>query len=188
MCGRYEFDPESGSPAVQRLLGRLRGKWPDLMPVAGKREVCPGEKVAALVAGEGAKAALLPLQWGMVAGNRLVINARAETVASRPMFREAFRGRRCALLATGFYEWSPAPEHKKVLFRLQGAQEMCLAGIYDADGRFAVVTLPAEAPVAAIHPRMPLVLHLSDLVRWLTDETYARHRLLSGSPPLAAIE
>lgn len=184
MCGRYEFDPESGSPAVRKLLEKVRVAWPDLVPVAGKREIGPGEEVAALADDGGPKATLRRLRWGMQMGKRLVINARAETVAARPLFRDAFHHRRCALLATGFYEWSPAPEHRKVLFRLCDADEFCLAAIRDASDQFVILTVPAEPPVAAVHARMPIVLRLSELLPWLRDPAFAAAALSHPGLPL----
>ena len=65
MCGRYELDPNSDSPAVKKLLERLQGEWPDLIPVADDHEVRPGQEVAALVPGNGPKAALRRLRWGI---------------------------------------------------------------------------------------------------------------------------
>lgn len=183
MCGRYELDPNSDSPAVKKLLERLQGEWPDLIPVADDHEVRPGQEVAALVPGDGPKAALRRLRWGIPGKDgKLVINARAETVLERPLFRDSFHLRRCALLATGFYEWGPAPDRQKYLFRLEGSPDFCLLALHDESDRFAILTRAAVSPVAEIHPRMPLLLPLRDVLPWLRDESAARE-MLSGPPP-----
>lgn len=187
MCGRYELDPNSDSPAVKKLLERLQGEWPDLIPVADDHEIRPGQEVAALVPGSGPKAGLRRLRWGIPGkDDKLVINARSETVLDRPLFRDSFRLRRCALLATGFYEWGPAPDRQKYLFRLQESPDFCLLALHDEDGRFAILTRPAVSPVAEIHHRMPLLLPLREVLPWLRDETAAR-KVLSGPPPALTV-
>ena len=112
--------------------------------------------------------------WGFVpewaerrAGVKPLINARAETVATKPTFRQAFRSKRCLVLADGFYEWKRAGK-SKVPHRvaLKSGDSFAFAGIWstvhDPSGRpymtFAILTTEANEICAPVHDRMPVVL------------------------------
>src|SRR5262247_4387181 len=121
--------------------------------------------------------------WGFVpewadgrAGVKPLINARAETVATKPTFRQAFRSKRCLVLADGFYEWKRAGK-SKVPYRiaLKTEEPFAFAGIWstghDAQGieqpTFAILTTEANALVSQIHTRMPVILREQDEADWL---------------------
>lgn len=104
MCGRFLFtDP---SDAMSRLFKAV----PDNdLPEVPRYNICPTQSVAVVVAGRR----LRSMRWGFVphwytspTDGPLIINARADTIATKPAFREAVRARRCIIPATGFYEWS----------------------------------------------------------------------------------
>jgi putative SOS response-associated peptidase YedK len=107
-----------------------------------------------------------------------LINARAETVATKPTFRQAFRSKRCLVLTDGFYEWRRAGK-SKVPHRiaLRSGEPFAFAGIWstvhDPSGRpyttFAILTTEANALVAQIHTRMPVILHARDEATWLNQ-------------------
>jgi putative SOS response-associated peptidase YedK len=103
-----------------------------------------------------------------------LIKARAETVATKPFFRDAFKRKRCLVLADGFYEWKRTGKGK-VPYRITLKTEQPFAGIWstvhDAQGRvhptFAILTTEANALVAQIHTRMPVILREQDEADWL---------------------
>jgi putative SOS response-associated peptidase YedK len=105
-----------------------------------------------------------------------LINARAETVATKPFFREAFKRTRCLILADGFYEWKRAGKGK-IPYRiaLKTEESFAFAGIWsaihDAQGivqpTFAILTTEANALVSQIHTRMPVILREQDEADWL---------------------
>ena len=105
-----------------------------------------------------------------------LINARAETVATKPFFRDAFKRKRCLVLADGFYEWKRAGKGK-VPYRiaLKTEEPFAFAGIWsaihDAQGvvqpTFAILTTEANALVSQIHTRMPVILREQDEENWL---------------------
>jgi putative SOS response-associated peptidase YedK len=105
-----------------------------------------------------------------------LINARAETVATKPFFRDAFKKKRCLVLADGFYEWKRAGKGK-VPYRiaLKTEEPFAFAGIWsmvhDTQGgvypTFAILTTEANALVAQIHARMPVILREQDEADWL---------------------
>lgn len=121
MCGRYQFTAEQCAEirqivdAIQRKYGA--GQW---MP----GEICPTAKAPVLVR-EGSGDAPALMKWGYQLPGTLVINARAETVQEKPLFRRSLAARRCLIPATAFYEW-------------------------DADKRKYQFTLPEE-PLSLIH-------------------------------------
>jgi putative SOS response-associated peptidase YedK len=105
-----------------------------------------------------------------------LINARAETVATKPFFRDAFKKKRCVVLADGFYEWKRTGK-SKVPYRiaLKTEEPFAFAGIWsaihDAQGgvqpTFAILTTEANALVSQIHTRMPVILREQDEKDWL---------------------
>ena len=105
-----------------------------------------------------------------------LINARAETVATKPFFRDAFKRKPCLVLADGFYEWKRTGKGK-VPYRiaLQTEEPFAFAGIWsmvhDAQGvvhpTFAILTTEANALVSQIHDRMPVILREQDEEAWL---------------------
>jgi putative SOS response-associated peptidase YedK len=177
MCGRYAFF--SPSEAVKRVF-QLEGV-PDLEP---RYNVAPTQMVAAVRAGDEGRRAFALLHWGLVPrwakeraiGNRM-INARAESVAEKPAFRDAFRKRRCLVLADGWYEWQAAPGGKKPWYvRTKDARPLAFAGLWErwkdpADGAMlescTIVTTDAAESIRKLHERMPVVLAEADWDRWI---------------------
>ena len=123
------------------------------------------------------------LRWGLVppwadslaVGNKM-INARAETIAEKPSFRDAFHSRRCLLFVGGFYEWKREGENKRPFyFQAPDADVMAFAGIYErwtsSEGEVvatcAIVTTDANDDMRPIHHRMPVILSDRDAARWL---------------------
>lgn len=105
------------------------------------------------------------------------INARAETIATAPTWREPFRKRRCLVPAQAFYEWPKEvkPPKQPYIFELSNGNPMAFAGVWDAwkdrDGHwlqsYAIVTTEANELLAWMHPRMPVILEPRDYDRWL---------------------
>ena len=105
------------------------------------------------------------------------INAKAETIATSPTWREPFKKRRCLVPASAFYEWPKAGKAPKqhYAFDLTNGSMFAFAGVWDAwkdtEGHwlqsFAIVTTVANELMARIHDRMPVILRPSDYDRWL---------------------
>ena len=125
-------------------------------------------------------------RWGLIPswvddpaiGNRL-INARGETLAAKPAFRDAFARRRCLVPADGFYEWQRAGKRKQPYFIHKASRRpFALAGLWDRwrspEGdwiiSFTIVTCAPNPLVAELHDRMPVVVAPEDFDRWLTRE------------------
>lgn len=167
MCGRFYMimDEETGA----------------------ERMVYPTEEVEVLT-----KDGWRLMTWGLpdFSGKRH-INARAETVAEKPTFRDAFRHRRCLVPASGYLEWRRQHGKKtKDRFRLfrEDGEKLMMAGIFTENGEFAVVTQAPNAVVASIHDRMPVIVPTAELqTLWLHNDDMAEIVLSSyPDPPMKA--
>lgn len=179
MCGRYQFSWEES-----RMLARIREAVRKAGAQAPRDEVFPSDGAPVLVLREG-KVVPAVMGWGFpgMQGGRNVINARAETAEERPMFRDGVAARRCVVPATGFYEWDA--DKRRYLFRMPARTELYMAalyGVFGGEARYCILTTQANASVAPVHHRMPLVLRAQEVRPWLEDEQTAR-RLLHETPP-----
>lgn len=180
MCGRYALDENGRALAAQFGLQPL----PEITP---RYNIAPGTPVLAIrqdVTGRRGEWML----WGLVPSwtrsapqDRHVpqpFNARSETVARRPMFRSAFSSRRCILPASGFYEWQQAKGGSKQpwFIRPPGVGTFAMAGIFelsqaDAPATCCILTTGANARVAEVHDRMPVLLDPAAVRDWLDPRT-----------------
>lgn len=177
MCGRFTlFEPD-------RILSREFGVS-GFPPTSPRYNISPSQPVAAVRVGpEGTGRELALLRWGLVPswakdpgiGNRL-INARAETVREKPSFRDAFKRHRCLVPASGFYEWQRQDRGKQPHYvRRRDGRPFAFAGLWDRwenpDGgaveTCAILTTTANAVLAPIHDRMPVILPPGEFSRWL---------------------
>lgn len=116
-------------------------------------------------------------------GSGLIINARSETVAEKPLFRQAFQTARLLLPAHAFYEWQVKESGGKQKIRFSHARQqlLFLAAVarpgVDTKGRavmrFVVLTAPANDSVQPVHSRMPLLIDWEDIRAYLADEARA---------------
>lgn len=179
MCGRYSLGVEADELALafELPIERVRVEHRPRFNVA------PGQEAPVLAADSDGRR-IGSLRWGLVPhwaedpriGNRL-INARSETVHSRPAFRGAFRRRRCVVPADGFYEWAPSQrgEHRRPYwFHPEGRGVLAMAGLWeswrgggDPLHTFTILTRPANDVVRRVHGRMPLLLDDAALALWL---------------------
>lgn len=181
MCGRYSL-----TTPVESLRNLFRfDARPNLAP---RYNIAPTQDVAAMrPAAETGGREFVMLRWGLIpswardasVGSRM-INARAETVAEKPAFRNAFRGRRCLVLADGFYEWKKMAAGPKQPWRIVCADAVAFAfaGLWERwdspDGATVesctIVTTDATPSISHIHPRMPVILAPGDLDGWLLGD------------------
>lgn len=177
MCGRYELHTPIEEVA-RRFDAALGDEARGLPP---RYNIAPTLRVPVVRQGrQGLEVELMT--WGLVASwaqdlaRVKPINARAETVFDQPMFRTAIRRRRCLLPADGFYEWQRGSAHKQP-YRIGMADGslMALAGLWEVWQRpgqpslasCAILVTAANALMAPIHDRMPVIVHPQDSARWL---------------------
>ncbi|HET6630658.1 MAG TPA: SOS response-associated peptidase [Woeseiaceae bacterium] len=180
MCGRFAF--YSSHEAMAALF-----RAEPVGAVEPRYNIAPTQDIAAVREPEQGRRELVTLRWGLVPywakdpsiGNRL-INARAETVAGKPAYREAYRKRRCLVLADGFYEWRPGREGKMPWFiSLASGEPFAFAGLWErwrdreSGARLetaVIVTTAALGFIAELHDRMPVVLDRQQADRWLAGD------------------
>ncbi len=169
MCGRYTLvDP--GAIAAQFPQFRFDEFSESRLP---RFNIAPTQDVLA-VRNDG-RHRIEPLRWGFLPPRSTgvgFINARAESLAAKPSFRDAYAHRRCAIFADGFYEWA---SRRPVRFTLHGGRAFAFAGIWTpptaaTPPTCAIVTCAANALVRRTHDRMPVILPDAALPLWLAAE------------------
>jgi putative SOS response-associated peptidase YedK len=175
MCARFTL--RSPADLLAERFGLLQP--PDLK---ARYNIAPSQLIPVIGTKAGSKArGLAMFKWGFVphwaqgdAGTKPV-NARAESVATTPMFSESFRLRRCIVPADGFYEWKTVNKKKlPVHFRLKTGEPFGFAGLWDVwngpNGKVfscAIVTTTPNELTREVHDRMPVILARGDEAAWL---------------------
>ena len=193
MCGRFALTatPEE----LQALFGYLDGE-----PFPPRYNIAPTQPIAIVRHWHGARRLTL-VRWGLVPwwvedpkNFSLLINARGESVDTKPAFRDAMRYRRCLVPASGFYEWRRAAGKVGQPFWVspRRGRPIAFAGLWDtwsdrASGgeidSACIVTTAANATVAPIHDRMPVTIAAEDFETWLTGDPQAAARLIKPATP-----
>jgi putative SOS response-associated peptidase YedK len=186
MCGRYSL---TTAPEAMRRLFKATGplpNWParyniaptQMVPVVRRRQPDDVNEIVLL-------------RWGLVPSWSkgpdpafAMINARAETVATKPAYRAAFMQRRCLVPTDGFFEWQSSPGSGKkpakqpFHFRMKDGGPFALAGLWEhwqgGDGgvieSFAIIVTDANELVRPVHDRMPVILDPSCYAHWLEEQ------------------
>ena len=176
MCGRYAvtLPPE----AMRDLF-----KTANAIDFPPRHNIAPTQPIVAIMEEQGMRVAKL-VRWGFVPGwvkdpreFPLLINARAESMAEKPAFRDALKHMRCVIPASGYYEWRTGPDKTKQPYYITMAEgePMALAGLYSIwvgpDGEevdtAATITVAANPDLAVIHDRMPAILTPETIDDWL---------------------
>lgn len=174
MCGRFTITHPN--KALAALFDAVTGN--DL-PEGPRFNVCPTQMVAVVTSDAGRR--LRAMRWGLLPAwyktptdGPLIINARSDTVAVKPAFREAIRTRRCILPISGFYEWSAGPGGARLpwyITRVDG-HPMALGALWSRWGDLdscAMVTVEGGPGMAGIHDREPVILEREDWPLWLGE-------------------
>lgn len=176
MCGRFTL--ASPGEQVAELFGLA--SVPELRP---RYNIAPTQEIAIVRRDSAGRRELATARWGLIPfwaktqeeGARM-INARAETVASKPAFRGALRARRCLVPADGFYEWRRIGTRKQpYYFTLRDGRPFAFAGLWErweggagaAVESCAIITTSPNEVVAEVHDRMPVILDRADYETWL---------------------
>ena len=194
MCGR--FTRTQSIPTLAKEFGIVEVNS-DLRP---SYNIAPTQEVAVIVTA-GVKT-LVPVRWGLVpswakdvsVGSKM-INARAETVSEKPAYRNAFKKRRCLVVADGFYEWqSIAGAKRPIHIRFKSGKPFGFAGLYETwnspEGEeittCTIITTEANELMRPIHERMPVIIPKEKEDLWLDPKTEEQALLLGLLKPYPA--
>ncbi len=213
MCGRYASSRKPEDLAEEFEIDRRRVAETLAEPLPPDYNVAPTKSVYAVLQRSEEERSLRTLTWGLVPfwakepkiGNRM-INARMETLAEKPAYRQAFAKRRCLLPADGYFEWyqtsqkgaSGKPLKQPFFIRPTDGSSLAMAGLYeiwrdpekdeDDPARFlwtcTVITTSAEDDLGRIHDRMPMLVEPDRWQAWLDPESDAdpRELLVPAAP------
>ncbi|MEM1173568.1 MAG: SOS response-associated peptidase [Pseudomonadota bacterium] len=195
MCGRFAF--YSPAQATAELFGVHT-----LLEAEPRYNIAPTQYVPAVRSTDDGRE-LAMLKWGLIPfwakeasiGNRM-INARAETVAEKPAYRNAYKHRRCLVLADGFYEWHREGDTKIPYFiSLASGEPFAFGGLWERwknkqDGEVVdsttLITTDANEYLSRVHHRMPLILTPETADRWLAGDDSLIDEAHEVTPPLQA--
>ena len=166
MCGRYVIDDDGQIAEVNKIMNEIGSK------VTG--EIFP-TNIAPILSLKCDKPSLNLMTWGFPKWDNkgVIINAKSETVSEKRMFAKPFYQHRCVVISTGFFEWNAKDKYR---FNSLDTPMLYMAGVSsDTGDSFVILTRPANGSIIDIHERMPVILYKDELVRWLTDYTFARN-------------
>jgi putative SOS response-associated peptidase YedK len=181
MCGRYLLV----SPI--ETLRRLFGSVPGGVNLAPRWNIAPTTACLVLRRCADGTRRFDMLRWGLIpswardtGGAARMINARGETVAEKPAYRDSLRRRRCLVPADGFYEWPETGDDRRpVLFRRMDGAPFVFAGLWDTWrppgggdplSSFTIVNTEARGAMRAYHHRVPIVLDALAQTTWLDPD------------------
>lgn len=193
MCGRYTLITDI------RKIAESFGVDP-APAIQPRYNIAPTQNVVAILKNDTAH--LSTLRWGLIPawakdetiGSRM-INARAETLAEKPSFKNLLRGKRCLIVADGFYEWRVEGKAKIPMYiTLQDDQPFAFAGLWDTwkspDGQkiqsCTIITTEPNELMASIHNRMPAILRSGAYEDWLNPQLRDEHVLTHWLSPYPA--
>ena len=197
MCGRFSNDAKPEQIEKEFKIGKLNPKL-----FTPRYNIAPTQMIPVVLEQSGERV-IESLRWGLIPswskdesiGSKM-INARAETLAEKPSFRDAFKKHRCIIPASGFYEWQKQSKGAKqpFYFRMKDKDVFGFAGLYEQwldkeTGEqietFTIITTEANKVLEPIHERMPVILKSKDYDQWLDakeKDTSELQKLLAPYP------
>jgi putative SOS response-associated peptidase YedK len=200
MCGRFTNSAREKDIEKEFKVGRL-----NKVSFDARYNIAPSQMIDAVLETD-AERILTGLKWGLIPswakddsiGNKM-INARSETLAEKPSFKNAFKSRRCIIPASGFYEWAKkgAGAKQPFYFYLKDKDVFGFAGLWEEwtdkeSGEVVetctIITTEANARLEAVHDRMPVILKPHDYDQWLDEKEKNTDRLQKLLVPYPADE
>ena len=178
MCGRVYMAP--ADPELRELVremnrsglaSRFSKSEEDLLQPEG--EIFPSSVLPVLAVNRAGEQRVFPMKWGFSGPKGLLINARAETAADKPAFRESWAAHRCVIPVSWYFEWEHDEKKKagqKYALHPEEQGLIWLAGLYrmeDGLPVFVVLTRPAYEGITWMHDRMPVMLPKAEVGAWI---------------------
>ena len=185
MCGRYTlYTHEDDLASLFEVT---------TYPLSERYNIAPTQTVPIVVQQPSGERVLTPARWGLIphwvsdpkAFKANLFNARAESAAEKPSFRDAMRTRRCIVPATGFYEWRATDDGKQP-YHIQRAdgEPLAFAGLWSVNTRGSesvvsctILTIAANRDMESLHHRMPVILERGSWARWSDADEHDPQRL-----------
>ncbi|NLP30592.1 MAG: SOS response-associated peptidase [Clostridiales bacterium] len=183
MCGRYTLYTDRDIEDLDNILSKIDDPKKENMKTG---EIFPSNTVPVLLYEEKEIKPQL-MVWGFPGfkNKQLIINARSETAAEKPMFKTAMQSRRCVIISTGFFEWDC--DKRRYQFNMPDSEMLFMAGLYshfDEDDRFVILTKEANSSISQVHHRIPVVLEQRLIHDWLANWEEAQSILSFEGPKL----
>lgn len=181
VCGRYYIGETPDLAVLVEAMNRspLMARLPRGAAAVSGGEVRPGNVAPVIATARNGSRAVFPMRWGF-SGKTLLINAKSETAAVKPTFREAWAGHRCIVPASWYFEWEhrTAPDGKRTVggkFRIGpgDAAVAWLCGLYRLEEGFPCYVILTREPgegIRFIHDRMPLMLPEAEAQAWIRPD------------------
>jgi len=177
MCGRMYIEPEDPTGELHSILATLRFKNEiEAISVKLSGEIFPSNIIPVIIEVQGSEQAAVPMKWGFPRfdSKGLIINARSETAAIKPTFRQSAKNMRCIIPVSYYFEWQSKEKEKiKYSLRPSNGSLAYIAGLYKIDSHsggqvFTVLTRQADDKISFIHDRMPVILPKQLIYEWLS--------------------
>lgn len=172
MCGRYYIPEPDDDSGFRTIIEHVKSNCKD-SPALGEMTI--GEIFPTSIVPVIANNAPVLMKWGFsrLDGKGLVINARLETAAEKPMFKKAYDMRRCLIPAGHYFEWRKDGAVKQK-YAIGSGKLIYMAGLYRYEEGlqlplFVILTRPAAPDISFIHDRMPVIVPANIRRKWLTE-------------------
>ena len=182
MCGRVYIAP--ANPELRelvkemnrsRIAERFRNNGKEFIRAEG--ELFPSAVLPVIAVNKAGKKRVFPMKWGFRGRRGLLINARTETAAEKPAFKESWEKHRCIIPVSGYFEWEHDEKKravKKYVLYPENNGILWLAGLYHMENdmpEFVILTRPAEQCLLWMHDRMPAMLPPKAIENWILPES-----------------
>ena len=183
MCGRYYLENTiETAPFIEKmLLSPLVRRWNDTTGVKTSGEISPTDVVPVIAPDKSGKQSVYPMKWGYQGQQSLLINARVETAAEKPTFRDGWKSHRCIVPASYYFEREHLPlkdgkirTGNKYAIQPKGSSVTWLCGLYRIENNmpvFVILTRDAEEDIRFIHDRMPLIMPNALVDDWIKPDS-----------------
>ncbi|MBP3452193.1 MAG: SOS response-associated peptidase [Clostridia bacterium] len=172
MCGRFYIAEEDTAEDLLRIIDALNRRYKGITPVKTQGEIRPTDIIPVMANSPSMSTGVYAMKWGYtMPDGKPMFNARSETAATKPLFSDGMRQRRCIIPATLYFEWQKAGTQKiKHAIATAGSDMIYMAGIYRIEGNRAacsILTRPPADCISHIHNRMPVILPAEATHDWL---------------------
>ena len=181
MCCRYYIEETTEMQEIvsDMMRSSLVRKWNGLFPIKTYGQMSPTDIVPVIASNRKRQRAVFPMKWGFT-GKTLLMNARVETAAVKPTFKDAWKSHRCIVPASYYFEWEhlignngKTKTGDKYAIQSQGSSMTWLCGLYRFENDmpfFVILTREPGEQIRFIHDRMPLILPEHMVNSWIDPD------------------